>query len=81
MVVENIDGSIRPLTELISEAGIIINGIFQDTKKTTDFITKAENKCLKPNSLIIDVSCDEEMGFFFCQTHYIQKPNVQALKH
>ena len=74
MVVENIDGSIRPLTELISEAGIIINGIFQDTKKTTDFITKAENKCLKPNSLIIDVSCDEEMGFFFAKPTTFKNP-------
>lgn len=74
MVLENIDGSIRPLTELISETDIIINGIFQDTKNPTDFVTKAENRCLKPNSLIIDVSCDEGMGFFFAKPTTFKNP-------
>jgi alanine dehydrogenase len=73
MVVEH-DGTARPLTELISEADIMVNGTFQNTENPTDFVTKAESACLKPNSLIIDVSCDEGMGFFFAKPTTFKKP-------
>lgn len=73
MVVEH-DGTLRPLTELISEADIIVNGTFQDTANPTDFVTKAENASLKPNSLIVDVSCDKGMGFFFSTPTTFESP-------
>jgi len=73
MVVEH-DGTTRPLTDLISEADIIVNGTFQDTENPTDFVTETESACLKPNSLIIDVSCDEGMGFFFARPTTFKKP-------
>lgn len=73
MVLEH-DGTARPLNELISEADIIVNGTFQDTKNPTDFIIEAESGYLKPNSLIIDVSCDEGMGFFFAKPTTFKDP-------
>lgn len=74
LVVEH-DGTVRPLTDLISEADIIINGTFQETENPTHFVTEAESSYLKPNSLIIDVSCDEGMGFFFCTIHMkVERP-------
>ncbi|NOQ81835.1 MAG: NAD(P) transhydrogenase subunit alpha [Methylophaga sp.] len=73
MVVEH-DGTTRPLTDLISEADIIINGTFQDTENPTDFVTEAESACLKSNGLIIDVSCDEGMGFFFAKPTTFKNP-------
>lgn len=73
MVVEH-DGTMRPLTDLISEAEIIVNGTFQDTENPTDFVTEAESACLKTNSLIIDVSCDEGMGFFFARPTTFKNP-------
>ena len=73
MVVEH-DGVSRPLTDLISEADIIVNGTFQDTENPTDFVTEAESACLRHNSLIIDVSCDEGMGFFFARPTTFKKP-------
>ncbi|MCW8931255.1 MAG: NAD(P) transhydrogenase subunit alpha, partial [Gammaproteobacteria bacterium] len=73
MVVEH-DGTARPLTELISEADIIVNGTFQDTENPTDFVIEAESACLKPDSLIIDVSCDEGMGFFFARPTTFKNP-------
>ena len=76
MVVEH-DGSKRPLTNLISECDIIINGIFQDTQAPTDFIREEESSYLKPNSLIIDVSCDEGMGFFFAKPTTFRKPLIK----
>ena len=73
MVVEH-DGAVRPLTDKISEADIIVNGTFQDTENPTDFVTEAESAYLKPNSLIIDVSCDEGMGFFFAKPTTFKNP-------
>ena len=73
MVVEH-DGTTRPLTDLISEADIIINGTFQDTENPMDFVTEEESTCLKSNGLIIDVSCDEGMGFFFAKPTTFKNP-------
>ncbi|KFL37715.1 N(5)-(carboxyethyl)ornithine synthase [Arenimonas donghaensis] len=66
MVVEH-DGSRRPLGELIGEAGILINGTFQNPAAPIDFVTEDEAACLRPGSLVIDVSCDEGMGFYFAK--------------
>ena len=74
MVMVEHNGAARPLTELISEADIIVNGTFQDTENPTDFVTEAESACLKHNSLIIDVSCDEGMGFFFAKPTTFKNP-------
>ncbi len=74
MVVVEHDGSTRPLTDLIGEADIIVNGTYQDTDSPTDFILESESACLKPNSLIIDVSCDEGMGFFFAKPTTFKNP-------
>jgi len=74
MVVVEHDGAIRPLTDLISETDIIVNGTFQETENPTNFVIESESAYLKPNSLIIDVSCDEGMGFFFAKPTTFKKP-------
>ena len=74
MIVVEHDGTTRPLTELVSEADIIVNGTFQDTQNPVDFVTEAESETLKPHSLIIDVSCDEGMGFFFARPTTFRNP-------
>jgi alanine dehydrogenase len=74
MVVVEHDGTVRPLTDLISESDIIVNGTFQETDAPIDFITEAESSYLKPKSLIIDVSCDEGMGFFFAKPTTFENP-------
>lgn len=74
MVVIDHDGTTRPLTDLISETDIIVNGTYQNTEHPTDFVIEAESACLKPNSLIIDVSCDEGMGFFFAKPTTFKNP-------
>ena len=73
LVVEH-DGSARPLTELISESEIIINGTFQDPNDPLDFVTEDEKSCLKKGCLIIDVSCDEGMGFSFAKPTTFAEP-------
>ncbi|TMO07592.1 N(5)-(carboxyethyl)ornithine synthase [Pseudoalteromonas sp. S558] len=74
MVVVEHDGTPRPLTELISEADIIVNGTYQETANPVNFLIESEAQCLKPNSLIIDVSCDEGMGFFFAKPTTFKNP-------
>ena len=74
------DGSQRALTEVINEAGIIINGTFQDTNNPFDFVLEEEKECLKPGCLIIDVSCDEGMGFYFAKPTSFKEPMLQVEK-
>ncbi len=76
LVVEH-DGSERPLADLISESDIIINGIFQETDHPIHFVTKEESSCLKPGCLIIDVSCDKGMGFYFAKPTTFKNPMLK----
>jgi N5-(carboxyethyl)ornithine synthase len=73
LVVEH-DGNERPLLDLISESEIIINGTFQDTDNPINFVNEDEKSCLRPGSLIIDVSCDEGMGFYFAKPTTFKQP-------
>lgn len=74
MVVVEHDGTEQPLNELISESDIIINGVFQDTDNPLYFVTEEDEPYLKPGALIIDVSCDEGMGFFFAKPTTFDHP-------
>ena len=80
MLVSEHDGSERPLSELIYESSIIINGTFQDTNNPIDFVTEEEKACLKPGCLIIDVSCDEGMGFYFAKPTSFKTPMFKVEK-
>lgn len=77
MILVEHDGTESPLTDLISETDIIVNGTFQEPDHPIDFVTEEEQKFLKPNSLIIDVSCDEGMGFYFAKPTTFKNPMFQ----
>jgi len=79
LVVEH-DGSERAFSDLISESDIIINGKFQNPDCPVDFVTEAEKTCLKPGGLIIDVSCDEGMGFYFAKPTTFKDPMFRVEK-
>jgi N5-(carboxyethyl)ornithine synthase len=79
LVVEH-DGTSRPLTELINESEIIINGTYQDTGNPFMYVNESEFDCLRPGCLIIDVSCDAGMGFFFAKPTSFQKPMFKVGK-
>jgi len=74
MVTVEHDGTVEPLSKLISESEIIINGYYQDTNNPINFVTEDEKGTLKSGSLIIDVSCDEGMGFYFAKPTTFKKP-------
>ncbi len=74
MVVVEHDGSTKPLQDLVSQSDIIVNGTFQDPGNPTLFVSEEERSFLKKGSLIIDVSCDEGMGFFFAKPTTFSEP-------
>ena len=80
MVVVEHDGSEGALSDLIGKSDIIINGKLQNPDHPVDFVTEAEKSCLKPGSLIIDVSCDEGMGFYFAKPTTFQNPMFKVEK-
>ena len=73
LVVEH-DGTERALIDLINESDIVVNGILQDPDEPMLFVSKEERSCLKPGCLIIDVSCDEGMGFYFAKPTTFKNP-------
>ena len=68
------DGSERPLLDLISESDILINGVLQEPNDPINFIIEEEQSYLKKGCLIIDVSCDENMGFYFAKPTTFDNP-------
>ena len=73
VAVEN-DGSEWPLHDLIDDADILVNGTFQDPDKPLMFVEGEETSRLKSGCLIIDVSCDEGLGFDFAKPTTFQDP-------
>jgi len=74
LVVVEHDGSKRPFLDFIAEADIIVNGSFQDPDDPFMFINADEVSSLKERSLIIDISCDEAMGFSFAKPTTFDEP-------
>ncbi len=77
IVVEH-DGSERPLLDLINESEILINGTYQDTDDPINYVQEDEKSRLKPGTLIIDVSCDEGMGFYFAKPTTFKNPIISV---
>jgi alanine dehydrogenase len=76
LVIVEHDGSESPLIDLINEAEIIINGTYQDIDDPINYVIENEKSMLKPGTLIIDVSCDEGMGFYFAKPTTFKKPMI-----
>jgi N5-(carboxyethyl)ornithine synthase len=78
LVVVEHDGSERPLLDLIHESEIIINGTYQDTDDPINYVNENEKSMLNPGTLIIDVSCDEGMGFYFAKPTTFKNPIIKV---
>jgi alanine dehydrogenase len=74
LVVVEHDGTERPFIDLVGEADIIVNGIFQNPDQPLMFVNDDEISRLKPGCVIIDVSCDEGMGFSFAKPTTFDDP-------
>ena len=74
------NGDEKPLIDLISESDILVNGTFQDPNNPMMFIDESEIDCLKPNTLILDISCDQGMGFPFARPTSFAEPIIHIGK-
>lgn len=70
----------RPFVEELVEADIVVNGILQNTDHPIMLVPEDENDRLKPGCLIVDVSCDEGMGFSFAKPTDFETPIFKAGK-
>lgn len=68
------DGSRQPIMDLLGDADVIVNAILQDPNQPWMYVREGEEDRLRSGSLIIDISCDEGMGFFFAQPTTISAP-------
>ncbi len=57
------DSSTRPFAEALSDVQIIVNGTLQDVNHQKMFVPEHDADKLMQGTLIIDISCDEGMGF------------------
>ena len=74
MLVAESDGSTRPFAEVLSDVQIIVNGTLQDTDHPKMFVPAHDADKLMKGNLIIDISCDEGMGFWCAKPTSFEHP-------
>ena len=75
IVVYGEDGhSTMPFIEALDDVDVVVNGILQDPNRPLMFVRQDEIDKLKRGCLIIDISCDEGMGFEFAKPTTFEAP-------
>lgn len=70
----------KPFLDELIDADIIVNGMLQDTNNPVNFIIDSDVKKITKPCLIIDISCDEAMGFSFAMPTTFIKPTFDIGK-
>jgi alanine dehydrogenase len=68
------EGSRVPLAAFLAEHDIVVNCVLQDTDAPLMFVTSDDLGSFRPGSLIVDVSCDEGMGFSWARPTSFAEP-------
>lgn len=63
-----------PMPQALGHFDIIVNAILQDTDSPQMFLRNDEIDQLRERTLVVDVSCDEGMGFEFAKPTTFQEP-------
>lgn len=64
-----------PLAGFLAEHDIIVNCVLQDTDAPLTFMTDDDLTNTKPGTLVVDVSCDEGMGFSWARPTTFDEPS------
>jgi alanine dehydrogenase len=64
----------RPIAEFLASHDVIVNCILQDTDDPLMFVTDDELGLFPAGALIVDVSCDEGMGFEWARSTSFAEP-------
>jgi alanine dehydrogenase len=69
-----VEGGRVPMATFLAGHDIIVNCVLQHTDKPLMFLTNEDLSAIAPGSLIVDVSCDEGMGFDWARPTSFEKP-------
>jgi alanine dehydrogenase len=67
-----------PLAEVLAEYDLVVNCILQDTDEPLMFVMNEDLGRFRPGTLIVDVSCDESMGFEWARPTSFADPMFTA---
>jgi alanine dehydrogenase len=70
-----------PIAPYLAEADIVVNCTLQDPNAPLTYLTEADLGAFSPGSLIVDVSCDEGMGFSWARTTTFTDPIFEVGDH
>ena len=70
-----------PLADFLTAHDIIVNCVLQDTDSPQTFLTYDDLPRLTRGSMIVDVSCDEGMGFSWARPTTFDEPMFEVGKH
>jgi len=70
-----------PLAPFLAEADIVVNCTLQDTDAPLTYLRTGDLDTFRPGSLIVDVSCDEGMGFSWARSTTFAEPLVELGNH
>lgn len=69
------------LAPYLAENDIIVNCTLQDTAAPLTYLQTADLTLFRPGSLIVDVSCDEGMGFSWARPTTFDEPTFEVGDH
>ncbi len=78
LLVEEAPGHAMPLLTKLLEADILVNGVLQSPTQPVTFIGEKDIPAFKRECLIIDISCDQGMGFHFAHPTSFEQPLFQV---
>ncbi len=70
-----------PLAPFLAESDIVVNCTLQDPNNPLTYLQREDLAAFKPGSLIVDVSCDEGMGFSWAKTTTFAEPMFTVGDH
>ncbi|MDQ4144730.1 MAG: N(5)-(carboxyethyl)ornithine synthase [Actinomycetota bacterium] len=77
-VLVHLEDGVTKLADFLSGQDLVVNCVLQDTDRPYMFLTRDELDALEPGSLIIDVSCDEGMGFEWARPTSFEDPMFEV---
>jgi alanine dehydrogenase len=78
--VDTPDGAV-PLPGFLARHDILVNCVLQDTDDPHVFLTDADLAHLAPGTVVVDVSCDEGMGFSWARPTTFREPTFVVGDH
>ena len=74
MIIPGKNSNIIQLSEALKDVDIIVNGVLQDPLNPVMFVSEKDANKLKKGTLIVDISCDEGMGFWCSKPTTFKNP-------